>query len=246
MTKIYVVGIGPGSEDELTPKAKNALLSSDYIIGYTAYINIIKGWFPQKQFINTGMTGEVKRCEMALKKAKEGCTISLVSSGDSGIYGMAGLMLEIANQEDNPVPVDIVPGITAASAAAAVLGAPLMHDFSVISLSDCLTPWEVIYKRIQSAVDSDFIICFYNPRSRSRKEYIAIARDELLKKRKNITPVGIVWNAGRQGEKSVITNLDEMLNFDIDMFSMVIVGNSQTYTKNGKIITPRGYDLTEG
>ncbi len=241
--KIYVVGIGPGSLNDITPRAKDALLGSDHIIGYKTYIDLLREHFPQKNMISTGMTGEIERCELALKKAKEGCTVALVSSGDSGIYGMAGLMLEIVNREDTPVSVEVIPGITAASAAAAVLGAPLMHDFAVISLSDCLTPWEVILKRIQSAASSDFILCFYNPKSRSRKEYIGIAREELLKHRPSETPVGIVWNAGREGERSAITNLEEMLNYDIDMFSVVIVGNTQTYVKNNKMLTPRGYKL---
>ncbi|NSW91381.1 MAG: precorrin-3B C(17)-methyltransferase [Firmicutes bacterium] len=246
MKKIYVVGMGPGGMAEMTPRAIDALIKCDYIIGYYTYIDLIKKYFPQKQLISTGMGGEVERCKLALKKALEDYTIALVSSGDSGIYGMAGLMLEIANRENSSIPVEVIPGITAASAAAAVLGAPLMHDFAVISLSDYLTPWELIYRRIQSAAASDFVLCFYNPRSKSRTEYIAIARDELLKYRPASTPVGIVWNAGRQGEASVITTLEKMLEHDIDMFSTVIVGNSQTYVKNSKMITPRGYKLGGG
>ena len=243
MKKIYIVGMGPGGADEMTTRAKKAIECCDYIIGYTSYINMIRDQFPQKQIISTGMNGEVERCRMALEKALEGSTVALVSGGDSGIYGMAGLMLEIASGDGDLIPVEVIPGITASSAAAAVLGAPLMHDFAVISLSDCLTPWEAIYRRIQCAAASDFIICFYNPRSRSRTEHIAIARDELLKYRAASTPVGIVWNAGRQGQTSVITSLEEMLAYDINMFSTVIVGNSQTYIRNGKMITPRGYRI---
>lgn len=243
MTKVFVVGIGPGGMDQMTPRAKDALMCSDYIIGYTTYIDLIKDHFPKKEFISKGMSTEIERCELALKKAKEGRTIALVSSGDSGIYGMAGLMLEIAGRENSTIPVEVIPGITAASAAAAVLGAPLMHDFAVISLSDYLTPWEVIYKRIKSVAASDFIICLYNPKSKSRTEYINIARDELLKHRLPSTPVGVVWNAGRDEERWVITNLEEMLNYDINMFSIVIVGNTQTYVKNEKMITPRGYKI---
>lgn len=241
--KIYVVGLGPGGMEDMTPRARDALARSDCIIGYTAYIGLIREHFPQKRLISTGMTGEIERCELALEKAKEGRAVALVSSGDSGVYGMAGLMLEIANREECAIPVEIIPGITAASAAAAILGAPLMHDFAVISLSDCLTPWEVIYGRIRNAAASDFVLCFYNPRSRSRAGYIAIAREELLKHRPPATPVGIVWNAAREGERFVITDLDEMPDYDIDMFSVVIVGNSQTYVKNGKMLTPRGYKL---
>ncbi len=241
--KIYVVGIGPGSMDDMTPRAKAALIHCDYIVGYTAYIDLIRDSFPEKQFLSTGMTGEIKRCELALQKAKEGSTVALVSSGDSGIYGMAGLMLEIVSREDSNIPVEVIPGITAAGAASAILGAPLMHDFAVISLSDWLTPWEIIDKRIQSAAASDFILCLYNPKSKSRTEYIAKVRDELLKHRLPKTPVGIVWNAAREGERAVITDLDAMLTYEIDMFSVVIVGNTQTYVKNGRMITPRGYRL---
>lgn len=243
MSKIYVVGIGPGSIHDLTPRANDALMCCDYIIGYTVYIDLIKEQFPQKQFIDTGMTGEIKRCKIALEKAKEGYIVALISSGDSGIYGMAGLMIEIAACENSTIPIVVVPGITAASAAAALLGAPLMHDFAVISLSDYLTPWEVIYKRIQSAAVSDFVICFYNPKSKSRTEYIAVAQKELLKYRLPSTPVGIVWNAGREDQKVVITSLEKMLEHDINMLSTIIIGNTQTYVKNGNMITPRGYEV---
>jgi precorrin-3B C17-methyltransferase len=242
MTKIYVVGIGPGSPDDMTPRAREALACCDYIVGYSVYVDMIRGQFPQKQFISMGMTGEIERCRLALEKAKEGNVTVVVSSGDSGIYGMAGLMLEIAG-DSTDISVEIIPGITAASAAAAVLGAPLMHDFAVISLSDCLTPWEIILNRIKSAAASDFILCLYNPKSKSRTEYISIVRDELIKHRPLSTPVGIVWKAGRSGQRSVITDLEKMLEYDIDMFSTVIVGNTQTYVKNEKMITPRGYML---
>jgi precorrin-3B C17-methyltransferase len=188
------------------------------------------------------MTGEIERCKLALEKAKEGHATAIISSGDSGIYGMAGLMMEIAG-DSSDISVEVIPGITAASAAAAVLGAPLMHDFAVISLSDCLTPWEVILNRVKSAAASDFILCLYNPRSRSRTEYISIVRAELIRHRPLKTPVGIVWKAGRPGQRSVITNLEKMLEYDIDMFSTVIVGNTQTYIENEKMITPRGYKL---
>lgn len=241
MAGIYVVGIGPGGMGEMTPRAREALLSSDYIIGYTAYIDLVRDFFEDKQFIGTGMTGEVERCRLALDKALEGCDVALISGGDSGIYGMAGLMLEIAGREESGVRIEVVPGITAASAAAAVLGAPLMHDFAVISLSDRLTPWEVIRKRLRSAAEADFVICIYNPESRSRTGYIAAAGEELLKYRPRSTPAGIVWNAGRSGERFEITELDRLQDFDIDMSSTVIVGNSGTYVYNGRMITPRGY-----
>jgi len=246
MPKIYVVGLGPGGLEEMTPRAVDALMKCSYIIGYTAYIDLIMDAFPGKRFITTGMKREVERCALALKKAEEGFITGLVSGGDSGIYGMAGLMLEVVSREKSGVSVEIIPGITAASAAAAVLGAPLMHDFAVISLSDCLTPWDAILKRIRSAASSDFVVCFYNPRSRSRTMHIAAAREELLKHRANSTPVGIVRNAGREGEAFVITDLERMLDFDMDMFSTVVVGNSRTIVLNGRMVTPRGYEICGG
>ncbi|MCX7923581.1 MAG: precorrin-3B C(17)-methyltransferase [Clostridia bacterium] len=243
MGKIFVVGIGPGGMEDMTPRAKNAIENSDIIIGYSTYIDLIKDCFQGKQFISSGMTREVERCTLVLEKALEGNTISLVSSGDSGIYGMAGIMLEIANKSQEKVEVEVIPGITAATAAAAVLGAPLMHDFAVISLSDLMTPWELIQKRLEYAAAGDFVTCLYNPKSKNRSEYIGIARDIMLKSRKENTPVGLVRNAGRQNETHTITTLAQMLEHEIDMFTVVIIGNSQTYIENGKIITPRGYKI---
>ena len=241
MGKIYIVGIGPGNMEDMTPRAKNAIEASDLIIGYSTYIELIKDHFPGKEFINSGMTKEVERCRLVLDKAIEDKTVTIISSGDSGIYGMAGIMLEIVNQSGRDIPVEVIPGITAASAAAAVLGAPIMHDFSIISLSDLMTPWELIQKRIECAAQGDFVICFYNPKSINRSEYIGIARDILLKYREDDTPVGIVRNAGRADQSHVVTTLKDMLEYDIDMFTVVLTGNSQTYTENGRIITPRGY-----
>lgn len=241
MSVIFVVGIGPGGFEDMTPRAKKAIDESDFIVGYSTYIDIVRPYFPEKQFICSGMTREVERCELVLQKAVEGYKVAIISSGDSGIYGMAGIMLEVANRSGSNVPVEIIPGITAANAAAAVLGAPIMHDYAVISLSDCLTPWDVIYKRIECAAIGDFVVCFYNPKSRKRTEYIGAARDVLLKNRSSSTPVGIVRNAGRKNECSYITTLENMLEYEIDMFTLVIVGNSTTYVENGKIITPRGY-----
>jgi precorrin-3B C17-methyltransferase len=246
MSKIYVIGIGPGGVNEITPRAQDALRRCDFIVGYTAYVNILKDDFADSRFISTGMTREVERCQIALQKAREGYTTGLISSGDSGIYGMAGLMLEIVNLEERPITVEVIPGITAASSAAAILGAPLMNDFAVISLSDYLTPWDVIFRRIQCTAVSDLVICIYNPKSRNRTGYINVVRDELLKYRAATTPVGMVWNAGRKEENFVITNLGGMLDYDIDMFTTVIVGNSQTYVKNGRMITPRGYKICGG
>ena len=243
MSKIYVVGIGPGNLEEMTLRAKKALEDSKIIVGYSTYIDLIRDYFPDKDFISSGMTREVERCKLVLEKALEGNDVALVSSGDSGIYGMAGVMLEVMETSGQTIPVEVIPGITAASAAASILGAPLVHDFAVISLSDLMTPLELIYKRIEYAAMADFVMCFYNPKSRSRSEYIGVARDIILKYRPPETPAGIVRNAGREDETQVVSTLADMLDNEIDMFTVVIVGNSQTYVKNGKMITPRGYKI---
>ncbi len=243
MSKIAVVGIGPGGIEDMTQRAINAIEEADLVIGYSAYVELVGRHFPGKAFISSGMTREVERCGLALEKAREGKKVALISSGDSGIYGMAGLMLQMANKYSCPIPVEVIPGITAASAAAAILGAPIMHDFAVISLSDRLTPLELIYTRVKCAAQGDFVICLYNPKSNSRTEYIARARDIILEHRAPSTPVGIVRNAGRENEGYTITDLTCMLDFEIDMFTVVIVGNSKTYVEDGRMITPRGYEL---
>lgn len=245
MSKITVIGIGPGSMADMTPRAKAAIEDSDIVMGYSTYIGLVEKHFPQKEFLSSGMTREIERCHLALQKAQEGKSVALISSGDSGIYGMAGIMLEVANQSGSGIPVEIIPGITAASAAAAILGAPLMHDFAVISLSDLLTPLDLIYKRVECAAQGDFIICLYNPKSKSRVDYIDKARNIVLQYRKAETPVGIVRNAGREDEEYDIATLSDMLDFEIDMFTVVMMGNSKTYVENGRIITPRGYDLKD-
>lgn len=243
MSKIYVIGIGPGNLEDMTHRAEKAINNSDVIIGYSTYIKLIKEYFPHKDFIESGMTREVERCEMVLEKARQGKTVALVSSGDSGIYGMAGIMLEVANKSCCKIPVEVIPGITAASSAASILGAPIMHDFAVISLSDLMTPLELIFKRVEYAAMGDFVVCLYNPKSKARSEYIKRAKDILLKYRKESTPVGIVRNAGRENEEYDITDLKGMLDYKIDMFTVLIIGNSSTYIENGKMITPRGYKI---
>ena len=243
MAKVYVVGIGPGDMAHMTFRAKEALEESDLIVGYGTYIDLIEEHFPHKEFIRSQMKREVERCRLVVEKAKAGYAVALISSGDSGIYGMAGILLEIVAAEGAGIPVEVVPGVTAASAAAAVLGAPVMHDFAVISLSDLLTPWETIEKRLEYAAMGDFVICIYNPKSRNRQEYIGMARDILLQHKKPETPVGIVRNAGRKNESMDIGTLENMLDFEIDMFTLVIVGNSATFIEGNRIITPRGYKL---
>ena len=243
--KIYVVGIGPGGKADMTPRARQAIEASDLILGYQTYIDLVRDLFPGKQFLASGMKKEVERCQLALQKALTGQTVALISSGDSGIYGMAGIMLEVVAKSSSRVLVEIIPGITAVSAAAALVGAPLMHDFAVISLSDLLTPWETIQKRIEYAAMGDYVICFYNPKSTQRTEPIVIAQEILLRYQKTQTPVSIVRNAGREEEWSVLTTIGKMLEHPIDMFSVIIVGNSQTYVADCKMITPRGYNLLE-
>ncbi len=241
--KVYVVGIGPGNPEYRAAAAIHAIKDSDVVIGYKTYIELIKDLTDaDKEVISSGMKKEVDRCSEVIEIAKTGKTVSLVSSGDAGIYGMAGILLEMA---DGQLEVEIVPGITAVSAAASSLGAPLMHDFAIISLSDLLTDWEVIKKRIDHASRADFVIGLYNPKSKTRTTQIVQAREIMLKSKPKTTPVGIVRNAKRENESVVITTLDDMLHYEIDMFTIVIIGNIATFEKDGKIITPRGYDYAE-
>lgn len=240
-SKISVVGIGPGNKEDMTPRAVETIESADLVVGYSTYIELIETLFPHKTFLRSGMRREVERCRQVLEKAKEGLHVALVSSGDSGIYGMAGIMLEVVQASGLDIPVEVIPGITAASKAASVLGAPLMHDFAVISLSDWLTPLELIYERIELAAKGDFVICFYNPKSHNRPDYIERAKEILLNYRLPDTPVGIVRNAGRDGEEYDLTTLSAMTDCQIDMFTTVIVGNSRTYIAGNRMVTPRGY-----
>ncbi len=246
MGKLYAVGFGPGGYEHMTQKAIEVINSVDIITGYTTYIEMLKEFFPDKEYLATPMTKEIDRCKLALDLAEEGKTVAMVSSGDSGIYGMAGIMLEIANDRGSDVEIETVPGITAASAAASVLGAPLMHDFAVISLSDLMTPFDLIMKRVDCAGQGDMIVCLYNPKSKKRVDYVEKAAEILMKYRKPDTPVGIVRNAGRSDQSSLITTLGEVKDAPIDMFSIVLIGNSNTYVKNGKMITPRGYEEKYG
>lgn len=240
--KIYVVGIGPGNNNRMTPQAKDALSDSDVICGYGVYVDLVKDDFADKQFLTTPMKKEADRCRMAVEEALKGQTVSMVCSGDPGVYGMASLMYEVA-QDYDPVDIEIVPGITAACSGAAVLGAPLIHDFAVISLSDLLTPWETIEKRLACAADGDFSICLYNPSSIKRHDYLRRACEILLKYRSETNAAGIVQNIGRDGESSKVMTLSELKEEQVDMFTTVFIGNSKTKLMNGKMITPRGYKL---
>lgn len=236
--KIYVVGIGPGKKADMTFRAYEAMEKSDIIIGYKTYMDLIKEYYPGKEMKNSQMTKEVDRCIDVLKLAKEGKNVALISSGDVGVYGMAGIMLEIA---DGEVEVEIIPGVTATNAAAAIVGAPVMHDYVTISLSNLLTDWELIKKRLELAAQGDFVVSIYNPKSRGRVTQIEEAREIMLKYKPKTTPVAIVRNAGREDEEHVVTTLDEMLNHEINMLTIVIIGNANTFIKDGKMITPRGY-----
>lgn len=240
MGKIYVVGLGPGNKENMTFRAYDVLKNSDIIIGYKTYVDLIEGMFPDKKIIKSYMKKEVERCEETLKLALEGNIISLISSGDAGVYGMAGLMLEIAGGQ---VEVEIVPGITSANASASLGGAPIVHDSVNISLSNLLTDWELIKKRIDLASQGDFVITLYNPKSSGRPELINEARDIMLKHKRKDTPVLIARNVGREGENYDITTLDKILDYEINMFSTVIIGNSNTKVLNNKMITPRGYKV---
>ena len=240
MGKIYVVGLGPGNKENMTFRAYDVLKNSDIIIGYKTYVDLIEDMFPDKKIIKSYMKKEVARCEETLKLALEGNIISLISSGDAGVYGMAGLMLEIAGDQ---VEVEIVPGITSANASASLGGAPIVHDSVNISLSNLLTDWELIKKRIDLASQGDFVITLYNPKSSGRPELINEARDIMLKHKRKDTPVLIARNVGREGENYDITTLDKMLDYEINMFSTVIIGNSNTKVVNNKMITPRGYKV---
>ncbi len=244
MGKIYVVGIGPGNEEFMTAKAIETLNKSDVIAGYKTYIDMIKDRYPEKTFFSNGMRQEIERCEECVRLAKEGKTVSLVCSGDSGVYGMASLLLTIAIDRDFD-DVEVVCGITAALSGAAVLGAPIGHDFCVISLSDLLTPWELIEKRLMAAAMGDMCIVLYNPSSHKREDYLQRACDILLKTLPSDIRCGYVRNIGREGEMSKTLTLGELRDEQVDMFTTVFIGNSKTKMINGRMVTPRGYKLSE-
>ena len=254
--KLYIVGTGPGGIEHITPYAQDAIRKSDVIVGYRTYLDLIQELIKDKGVVSTGMTQEIERCKKAVEIALSGKTVSVISGGDPGIYAMAGLVFEILKDRNalsvvrneikgsnaSRIAVEVIPGISALNAAASRLGAPLMHDFAVISLSDRLTPWELIEKRLAAAAMSDFVTVLYNPKSMGRPEHINKSRDIFLRYRTAETPVGIVKGAMRENEKIIIANLRDMLNYDIDMQTTVIIGNSQTFIWNNYMITPRGYE----
>lgn len=242
MGKLYVVGIGPGDAENMTEKALAALEASDIIIGYTVYVDLLKKKFAHKAFMTTPMKQEQKRCEEALLEASKGRNVAVVSSGDAGVYGMAGLIYELLKDYDD-VCVEVIPGITAALSGGAVLGAPLGHDFSVISLSDLLTPWELIEKRLRLSAEADMAICLYNPSSMKRSDYLEKACNIMLTHKSPETVCGWVRNIGREGEEYKVLPLKELKDEKVDMFTTVFIGNKETLIIDNKMVTPRGYRL---
>ncbi|EAK8401356.1 precorrin-3B C(17)-methyltransferase [Listeria monocytogenes] len=240
---IYVIGIGPGDKRLMTGEALQAIEDAEVIVGYVTYIKLIKELIKDKEVVKTGMRREIDRCQEAVDIALTGKKVAVVSSGDAGIYGMAGLVLELAEKSNPDLEVKVIPGITASIGAAAVLGAPIMHDFCHISLSDLMTPWEVIEKRLTHAAMADFVVCFYNPRSKGRANHLTNAFQKMMEHKSGDTVVGIVKDVGRKEERKIITTMRDIDYELVDMTTMVIVGNKETYVKNGKMITPRGYTL---
>ena len=238
---VSVVGLGPGNAQFLTAQAQAALQNADVLCGYTVYIDLVRPHYPEKEVYTTGMTREIDRCRWALETAQFGKAVALVCSGDAGVYGMASPLLELAGAYPD-VEVEIVPGLTAALSGAAVLGAPLAHDFCVISLSDRLTPWEVIEKRLACAAAGDFCVALYNPSSKGRADYLAKAVRILRANGKaDETLCGVVRSIGREGQSSCLLTLAELEQTAVDMFTTVFVGNAATQNLRGKMVTPRGY-----
>lgn len=238
--KLSVIGIGPGGGIDLTGRARAALDACDIIVGYTVYVDLLKSEYPDKEIKTTPMRKEVDRCRMAVEETAAGKNVAMVCSGDPGVYGMAGLCYEVA-QEYDPIEIEVIPGITAACGGAAVLGAPLMHDFAVISLSDLMTPWEKITARLKAAAAADFVLCLYNPSSHKRADYLQKACDVLLEVKDPATICGFVRNIGREGEEYTVLTLGELRDTAVDMFTTVFIGNSQTKVIGNKMVTPRGY-----
>ncbi|MBQ7795847.1 MAG: precorrin-3B C(17)-methyltransferase [Lachnospiraceae bacterium] len=240
--RIYIVGMGPGKEEMMTGEALTVLAQSDVIIGYTVYLNLLGERFQGKELLSTPMRQETERCILCFEKAEEGKQVALICSGDAGVYGMASLMYELGKNHPETELV-VIPGITAANSGAAVLGAPLNHDFCVISLSDLLTPWNKIEKRLIAAAEGDFAIAIYNPSSHKRKDYLMRACDILLRYLEEDRACGYVENIGREGTKAVTCTLKELREAQVNMFTTVFIGNSGSEIVNGKLITKRGYQI---
>ena len=240
MGKLYVVGIGPGSFEDMTLRADRALAASDVIVGYSVYVDLVRDRYPGKEYLTTPITREADRCRMALDRARDGGAVSLVCSGDSGIYGMAGLVLQLRGEDPAP-EVEIIPGLTAACSGGALLGAPLTHDFTVISLSDRLTPWETIERRLEAAAVADLTVVLYNPASRGRPDHLRRACEILLRHLPEDRICGIARQIGREGEGRELLTLGELKNADADMFCTVFIGNASSLRLGEALVTPRGY-----
>lgn len=242
---LYVVGIGPGAQDHATPAALTAIAESQLVVGYTTYIKLVRHLLEGKDIVKTGMTEEIGRARSAIERAKAGATVSLISSGDAGVYGMAGLVFQVLKEMgwkrgDSP-ELRIIPGMTALNSCASLVGAPLVHDSCSISLSDLLTPWSVIERRIEAAASADFVIGLYNPASGRRTRQIVDAQTIIRRHREANTPVALVKSAYRDMEQVILTDLDNFLDYEIGMLTTVIVGSSNTFMFEGYMVTPRGY-----
>ena len=240
MGKLYVVGLGPGDYDNMTVRADRALQECDSIIGYHVYVDLVKSRYPDKKTLTTPMTKEADRCRMALEAARSGENVAMVCSGDSGIYGMAALIYELRGEDKEP-EIDVIPGLTAACSGAALLGAPLTHDFAVVSLSDRLTPWETIEKRLEAAAKADLSIVLYNPASHGRPDHLRRACEILLRTLPEDRPCGVARNIGREGEGRELLTLGQLKDAKVDMFCTVFIGNASTKLIGGEMVTPRGY-----
>jgi precorrin-3B C17-methyltransferase len=242
---LYVVGIGPGAKDHCTPAALAAIADADLVVGYSTYIALVRHLLEGKEIVKSGMTEEIGRARAAVERARDGAKVALISSGDAGVYGMAGLVFEVLRtigwKRDDSPELRIVPGITAISSCASLLGAPLVHDFCAISLSDLLTPWPVIARRIEAAAQADFVIGLYNPASGRRTRQIVEAHDIIARYRQGNTPVGLVKSGYRSIENVVLTDLAHFLEYEIGMLTTVLIGSSNTFTFEGYMVTPRGY-----
>ncbi len=245
--KLFVTGVGPGAGDAMTVQAQKVLQECEVVVGYAKYIDLIEPYCRNKVIISSGMGKEVERCEAALREALLGRRVVLVSSGDAGIYGMAGIVLEIAHQKgiEHTDAIEIVPGMPAFVAAAALAGAPLMNDFACISLSDLMNPWEKIEKKLEAAAAGDFVTCLYNPKSKKRITQIESARDIFLKHRSPDTPCAVVRNAYRDEQSVITTSLEELLSHPIDMLCLVIIGNSESLQYGPWLVNPRGYAIPD-
>lgn len=242
---LYVVGIGPGAEAHTTPAALRAIQDTELVVGYTTYIKLVKHLLDGKEIVRTGMTEEIARARAAVERARAGAKVALISSGDAGIYGMAGLVFQVLKdigwKRGEPPELRLIPGITALNSCASLVGAPLVHDFCAISLSDLLTPWPVIVRRIEAATSADFVIGLYNPASGRRTRQIVEAQSIIRRHRGGDTPVALVKSAYRKLQHAVLTDLDHFLDYEIGMLTTVLVGSSNTYLFEGYMVTPRGY-----